>query len=98
MYLVLVLFKLYLQRHLCALLFLTPRLPGFWIGRRLNSHTFELMQLDRAIVRLGLHQLNDAELREVRGHSLFCLVHSVSSLYLVIFEEYFYFTSARHVT
>ncbi|KAF4096519.1 LETM1 domain-containing protein 1 [Onychostoma macrolepis] len=52
------------MRHLCALLFLTPRLPGFWIGRRLNSHAFELMQLDRAIVRLGLHQLNDAELRE----------------------------------
>lgn len=51
-------------RHLSALLFLTPRLPGFWIGRRLNSHAFELMQLDRAIVRLGLHQLNDAELRE----------------------------------
>ncbi|XP_026055722.1 LETM1 domain-containing protein 1 isoform X1 [Carassius auratus] len=58
------------MRHLCALLFLTPRLPGFWIGRRLNSHAFELMQLDRAIVRLGLHQLNDTELREacyVRG-------------------------------
>ncbi|XP_017562536.1 LETM1 domain-containing protein 1 [Pygocentrus nattereri] len=58
------------MRHLCPLLFLTPRLPAFWIGRRLNSHALELMQLDRAIVRLGLHQLNDMELREacyVRG-------------------------------
>ncbi|XP_051735512.1 LETM1 domain-containing protein 1 isoform X2 [Ctenopharyngodon idella] len=58
------------MRHLCPLLFLTPRLPAFWIGRRLNSHALELMQLDRSIVRLGLHQLNDTELREacyVRG-------------------------------
>uniref|UniRef100_A0A9J8D2U4 LETM1 domain containing 1 n=1 Tax=Cyprinus carpio carpio TaxID=630221 RepID=A0A9J8D2U4_CYPCA len=51
-------------RHLCPLLFLTPRLPAFWIRRRLKSHALELMQLDRAIVRLGVHQLNDAELRE----------------------------------
>ncbi|XP_056588644.1 LETM1 domain-containing protein 1 [Triplophysa dalaica] len=58
------------MRHLCPLLFLTPRLPAFWVSRRLNKHALELMQLDRAIVRLGLHQLNDAELREacfVRG-------------------------------
>uniref|UniRef100_A0A672N933 LETM1 domain-containing protein 1-like n=1 Tax=Sinocyclocheilus grahami TaxID=75366 RepID=A0A672N933_SINGR len=58
------------MRHLCPLLFLTPRLPAFWIGRRLNSHALELMQLDHAIIRLGVHQLNDAELREacyVRG-------------------------------
>ncbi|XP_051961879.1 LETM1 domain-containing protein 1-like [Xyrauchen texanus] len=57
-------------RQLCPLLFLTPHLPAFWVGRRLNGHALELMQLDRAIVRLGLHQLNDAELRElcyVRG-------------------------------
>ncbi|XP_056304618.1 LETM1 domain-containing protein 1 isoform X2 [Danio aesculapii] len=58
------------MRHLCPLLFLTPRLPAFWISGRLNSHALELMQLDRAIIRLGLHQLNDSELREacfVRG-------------------------------
>ncbi|XP_026881621.2 LETM1 domain-containing protein 1 isoform X2 [Electrophorus electricus] len=56
--------------HLCPLLFLTSRLPAFWIGQRLNSHALELMQLDHAIVRLGLHQLNDMELKEacyVRG-------------------------------
>lgn len=55
-----------LQRNLCPLLFLTPRLPAFWIGQRLNSHALELMHLDRAIVKLGLHQLNDVELKEVR--------------------------------
>ncbi|XP_051518718.1 LETM1 domain-containing protein 1-like isoform X1 [Myxocyprinus asiaticus] len=52
------------MRQLCPLLFLTPRLPAFLISRRLNRHALELMQLDRAIVRLGLHQLNDVELRE----------------------------------
>lgn len=53
------------QRHLCPLLFLTPRLPAFLIGLRLNSHALELMHLDRAIISLGLHQLNDVELKEV---------------------------------
>ncbi|XP_066526595.1 LETM1 domain-containing protein 1 [Hoplias malabaricus] len=58
------------MRHLCPLLFLTPRLPAFWMGRRLTCHALELMHLDRAIARLGLHQLNDLELREacyIRG-------------------------------
>lgn len=53
------------QRHISPLLFLTPRLPGFVIGRRLNSHALELLQLDRALSRLGPHQLSDAELRQV---------------------------------
>ncbi|KAG7221725.1 hypothetical protein INR49_000092, partial [Caranx melampygus] len=58
------------MRHISPLLFLTPRLPGFLVGRRLNSHALELLQLDRALSRLGPHQLNDSELREacyVRG-------------------------------
>ncbi|XP_059189999.1 LETM1 domain-containing protein 1 [Centropristis striata] len=64
------------MRHLSPLLFLTPRLPGFLVGRRLNSHALELLQLDRALSRLGPHQLSDSELRQacfVRGlhsHSL----------------------------
>lgn len=53
------------QRHISPLLFLTPRLPGFLVGRRLNSHALELLQLDRALCSLGPHQLTDAELREV---------------------------------
>uniref|UniRef100_A0A673CMD5 LETM1 domain containing 1 n=1 Tax=Sphaeramia orbicularis TaxID=375764 RepID=A0A673CMD5_9TELE len=58
------------MRHISPLLFLTPRLPGFLIGRRLNSHGLELLQLDRALSRLGLHQLSDSELKHacyVRG-------------------------------
>ena len=54
------------QRHICPLLFLTPRLPGFLIGRRLNSHALELLLLDRALRRLGPHQLSDSELKQVR--------------------------------
>ncbi|XP_023271308.1 LETM1 domain-containing protein 1 [Seriola lalandi dorsalis] len=52
------------MRHISPLLFLTPRLPGFLIGRRLNSHALELLQLDRALSRLGPHQLSDSELKQ----------------------------------
>ncbi|XP_034392100.1 LETM1 domain-containing protein 1 [Cyclopterus lumpus] len=58
------------MRHVSPLLFLTPRLPGFLMGRRLNSHTMELLLLDRALSRMGPHQLSDSELRQacyVRG-------------------------------
>jgi len=56
------------QRHLSPLLFLTPRLPSFLMGRRLNSHAMELLLLDRALGRMGPHQLSEAELRQV-SHS-----------------------------
>ncbi|KAK9515193.1 hypothetical protein VZT92_025859 [Zoarces viviparus] len=58
------------MRYVSPLLFLTPRLPGVLIGRRLNSHAMELLLLDRALSRLGPHQLSDSELRQacyVRG-------------------------------
>lgn len=56
------------KRHICPLLFLTPRLPGFVISWRLNSHAVELLHLDRALSRLGPQELNDSELRQV-SHS-----------------------------
>ncbi|XP_075898604.1 LETM1 domain-containing protein 1 [Nelusetta ayraudi] len=58
------------MRRLSPLLFLTPRLPAFLIGRRLNSHGRELLLLDRALSRLGPHQLDDSEVRQacfIRG-------------------------------
>ncbi|XP_055366198.1 LETM1 domain-containing protein 1 isoform X2 [Betta splendens] len=58
------------MRHISPLLFLTPHLPGFLISRRLNSHGLELLQLDRALSRMGPLQLSDSELRQacyVRG-------------------------------
>ncbi|KAM9751336.1 LETM1 domain-containing protein 1 isoform 1-T1 [Menidia menidia] len=61
------------MRHISRLLFLTPHLPGFLIGRRLNSHALELLQLDRALSRLGPHQLTDPELRQA------CYVRGINS-------------------
>ncbi|CAL1606458.1 unnamed protein product [Knipowitschia caucasica] len=58
------------KRQLSRLLFLTPHLPSFVVGRRLSSHALELLHLDRALSRLGPHQLSDTELRQacyVRG-------------------------------
>uniref|UniRef100_A0A8C8D9G1 Letm1 RBD domain-containing protein n=1 Tax=Oncorhynchus tshawytscha TaxID=74940 RepID=A0A8C8D9G1_ONCTS len=45
------------MRQLCPLFFLTPRFPTPRI----------LLQLDRALSRHGLHQLDDSELRQVSG-------------------------------
>ncbi|XP_072222576.1 LETM1 domain-containing protein 1 isoform X2 [Leuresthes tenuis] len=66
------------MRHVSRLLFLTPHLPGFLIGRRLNGHALELLQLDRALSRLGAHQLNDSELRQA------CYVRGINSYSLGI--------------
>uniref|UniRef100_A0A8C7FV89 Letm1 RBD domain-containing protein n=1 Tax=Oncorhynchus kisutch TaxID=8019 RepID=A0A8C7FV89_ONCKI len=53
------------MRQLCPLFFLTPRFPTPRIATRLNSHGIELLQLDCALSRHGLHQLDDSELRQV---------------------------------
>lgn len=63
----------WMQRQLSPLLFLTPRLPAFLIGRRLSSHALELLQLDRALARLGPHQLTDSEIREVRHSTVWAV-------------------------
>ncbi|XP_077576797.1 LETM1 domain-containing protein 1 [Stigmatopora nigra] len=52
------------MRNLSPLLFLTPRLPGFLMGRRLTSHAAELLVLDRALGKLGPGQLSESELRQ----------------------------------
>ncbi|XP_013871687.1 LETM1 domain-containing protein 1 isoform X2 [Austrofundulus limnaeus] len=61
------------MRCISPLLFLTPRLPGFMIGRRLNSHALELLQLDRALSKLGPQQLSDSELKQA------CYLRGISS-------------------
>lgn len=55
-----------LQRALSHVLFLTPRLPAFFLRHRLRSHVLEIRHLDRALLRLGLGQLSEEELRAVR--------------------------------
>ncbi|XP_057717525.1 LETM1 domain-containing protein 1 [Corythoichthys intestinalis] len=61
------------MRNLSPLLFLTPRLPGFLIGRRLTNHALELLQMDRALSKLGPQQLSDSELRQA------CYMRGVNS-------------------
>lgn len=62
------------MRHICPLLFLTPRLPSFLIGNRLSRHALELLQLDRALCKLGPHQLSDEELKQA------CFVRGLNSV------------------
>ncbi|KAK0133888.1 LETM1 domain-containing protein 1 [Merluccius polli] len=61
------------MRRMCRPLFLTPYLPGFLIRRRLDSHALELLQLDRALCKLGAHQLSDSELKQA------CFVRGINS-------------------
>ncbi|XP_061759604.1 LETM1 domain-containing protein 1 isoform X2 [Nerophis ophidion] len=64
------------MRQISSFLFLTPRLPGFLIKRRLLGHASELTLLDRALIRLGPHQLSDSEMRQacyVRGLNSDCV-------------------------
>nr|XP_020473470.1 LETM1 domain-containing protein 1 isoform X2 [Monopterus albus] len=68
------------MRHISPLLFLTPHLPWFLLSRRLTHHALELLQLDRALSRLGPHQLSDSELRQA------CFVRGLDSDSLGIYQ------------
>ncbi|KAF1414823.1 LETM1 domain-containing protein 1, partial [Spheniscus magellanicus] len=50
-------------KALSQVLFLTPHLPAFFLRRRLRSHVLEIRHLDRAMLRLGLGQLSEEELK-----------------------------------
>ncbi|XP_064494839.1 LETM1 domain-containing protein 1-like isoform X2 [Pseudopipra pipra] len=50
-------------RALSQVLFLTPHLPAVLLRHRLLSHILEIRHLDRALLRLGLGQLSEEELR-----------------------------------
>ncbi|KAJ1160070.1 hypothetical protein NDU88_000572 [Pleurodeles waltl] len=58
------------MKALSRVMFLTPRYPSFILRRRLLSHIYELHQLDLALLKLGVKELSDEELRTacyVRG-------------------------------
>ncbi|XP_039602625.1 LETM1 domain-containing protein 1 [Polypterus senegalus] len=64
------------MRNLSPVLMLTSMLPAMLLQRRLARHSIELLQLDRALWALGLHQLTDQELRNacyLRGLNATCL-------------------------
>uniref|UniRef100_A0A8C6XSG6 LETM1 domain containing 1 n=1 Tax=Naja naja TaxID=35670 RepID=A0A8C6XSG6_NAJNA len=49
------------QKVLSRVLFLTTRLPSFFLRNRLRSHLSEVHYLDQAMVKLGVSQLTDEE-------------------------------------
>ncbi|KAM6112249.1 LOW QUALITY PROTEIN: LETM1 domain-containing protein 1 [Phoenicopterus ruber ruber] len=61
-------------KALSQVLFLTPRLPAFFL-RHLRSHVLEI-RLDRAMLRLGLGQLSEEELRAA------CYLRGLNSTHL----------------
>ncbi|NXC05487.1 LTMD1 protein, partial [Orthonyx spaldingii] len=63
-------------RALSQVLFLTPHLPAFLLRHRLRSHVLEIQQLDRALLRLGLGQLSEEELRAA------CYLRGLNSTHL----------------
>ncbi|NXH41660.1 LTMD1 protein, partial [Dicaeum eximium] len=63
-------------RALSQVLFLTPHLPAFFLRHRLQSHVLEIRHLDRALLRLGLGQLSEEELRAA------CYLRGLNSTHL----------------
>ncbi|NXF82075.1 LTMD1 protein, partial [Sclerurus mexicanus] len=63
-------------RALSRVLFLTPHLPAVLLRHRLRSHVLEIRHLDRALLRLGLGQLSEEELRAA------CYLRGLNSTHL----------------
>ncbi|XP_029450808.1 LETM1 domain-containing protein 1 [Rhinatrema bivittatum] len=74
----------YLKKHkmkaLSRVLFLTTHLPTFFLRRRLWSHTFELQKLDIALLKLGVSELSDEELKTA------CYIRGLNSTHLTAAE------------
>ncbi|NXT80449.1 LTMD1 protein, partial [Zapornia atra] len=67
-------------RALSRVLFLTPHLPAFFLRHRLRSHVLEIRHLDRALLRLGLGQLSEEELKAA------CYLRGLNSTHLGMAE------------
>ncbi|XP_069735083.1 LETM1 domain-containing protein 1 [Phaenicophaeus curvirostris] len=67
-------------KALSQVLFLTTHLPVFFLRRRLRSHVLEIRHLDRALLRLGLGQLSEEELRAA------CYLRGLNSTHLEMSE------------
>ncbi|KAK1899052.1 LETM1 domain containing protein 1 [Dissostichus eleginoides] len=83
-----------LGRLVSPLLFLTPRLPSFLMSRRLQRHGSDLLHLDRALSRLGVQNVSEAELRQacfLRG-----LYSSNSEVSLLLHSIVFLSANYRH--
>ncbi|NXX62347.1 LTMD1 protein, partial [Scopus umbretta] len=67
-------------KALSQVLFLTPHLPAFFLRHRLRSHVLEIRHLDRAMLRLGLSQLSEEELKAA------CYLRGLNSTHLGMSE------------
>ncbi|NWU48341.1 LTMD1 protein, partial [Dromas ardeola] len=67
-------------KALSQVLFLTPHLPAFFLRHRLRSHVLEIRHLDRAMLRLGLGQLSEEELKAA------CYLRGLNSTHLGMSE------------
>nr|XP_060618795.1 LETM1 domain-containing protein 1 [Anolis sagrei ordinatus] len=61
---------------LSRVLFLTPRLPSFFLRSRLRSHVLELYHLDHAMLKLGVRELTDEEVQ------MACYIRGLNSVHL----------------
>ncbi|KAM4699360.1 LETM1 domain-containing protein 1 [Discoglossus pictus] len=64
------------MKALSRVMFLTPHLPAFFLQRRLGSHICELHNLDSALLRLGVSELSEEELKRA------CYVRGLNSTHL----------------
>ncbi|KAL7989806.1 hypothetical protein Chor_012472 [Crotalus horridus] len=64
------------KKVLSRVLFLTPRLPSFFLRNRLRSHLSELHYLDQAMVKLGVSQLTEEEVQAA------CYTRGLNSVHL----------------
>ncbi|KAM7079918.1 LETM1 domain-containing protein 1 [Ciconia maguari] len=67
-------------KALSQVLFLTTHLPAFFLRHRLRSHVLEIRHLDRAMLRLGLGQLSEEELKAA------CYLRGLNSTHLGMSE------------
>ncbi|XP_062453286.1 LETM1 domain-containing protein 1 [Rhea pennata] len=63
-------------KALSHVLFLTPHLPALFLRYRLRSHVLEIRHLDRAMLRLGLSELSEEELKAA------CYLRGLNSTHL----------------
>ncbi|XP_042304612.1 LETM1 domain-containing protein 1 isoform X1 [Sceloporus undulatus] len=61
---------------LSRVLFLTPRLPSFFLRYRLRNHVLELYHLDQAMLKMGIRELTDEEVQ------MACYIRGLNSVHL----------------
>ncbi|NP_001016022.1 LETM1 domain-containing protein 1 [Xenopus tropicalis] len=64
------------MKALSRVMFLTPHLPAFLLQHRLGSHICEIQNLDCALLKLGVNELSEEELKRA------CYIRGLNSTHL----------------